>query len=151
MRHAAAFGGLQIFLLHTQKTGIGVFQHWEHGVDGQRNDDGHWHHAQPEEQQADKYEPGNRLKNRDDRQHDTGYPGHSGEGNAKQQAQKKSDGHANQDIASMNQDGIPQHGTVCIKESSHFSSPHSVSATARATLVLVTMPATVSSSLRTIT
>jgi len=33
LRHTAASGGLQIFFLHTQKAGVGVFQHREHGVD----------------------------------------------------------------------------------------------------------------------
>ena len=81
--------------------------------------------------------------------------GDPGEQDARQQSHHKANGHGHHYIHGVLADGSHQLGAVVLEEGPqslhHLASPQRFSATERATLVLVTMPAMVSSSLRTTT
>ena len=150
-RHPAAPGSLQILRLHAQDAGVRIFQDREHGVNGQGDDNGGGPHPQPQKQHADEHQSRHRLEHGHHRQQHRRPPGRAAEQHAQRQPQHKACGHADQHIGDVDADGLRQHGAVNGKECSHRSSPHRVVATDRATLVLVTMPAMVSSLFRTTT
>ena len=101
---------------------------------------------------TDEYQAGDGLEDGEHRDDDAGEPaGDTGEQNPAHQPNGKADSHGNQHINRVLTDGLDQIRAVCLKESHHLASPHRFSATDRATLVLVTMPAMVSSAFRTTT
>ena len=67
------------------------------------------------------------------------------------QSRRKADDHRDQHIYRVQSDGPQQVGAVVLDQRHHLESPHRFSATLRATLVLVTIPAMVSSAFSTTT
>ena len=67
------------------------------------------------------------------------------------QSRRKADDHGDQHIYRVQSDGPQQVGAVVLDQRHHLESPHRFSATLRATLVLVTIPAMVSSAFSTTT
>ena len=78
-------------------------------------------------------------------------PRDSGEEDAEHQSRRKADDHGDQHIYRVQSDGPQQVGAVVLDQRHHLESPHRFSATLRATLVLVTIPAMVSSAFSTTT
>ena len=91
--HAAALCRLLILRVHPQQPGEGVFQHREHGVDGQGDEDGGGLDMEHQEQQADKDHAGNGIEEGQQGEDKLGLPGKAGEEDAQPQAQDKADGH----------------------------------------------------------
>ena len=79
------------YCFHTEQTGIGVFQHREHGIDGERDQHSDGLHAGIEEEDTDKDDTRNGLEDRDQRQGNGGELGCPGQENAEEQAQYKAD------------------------------------------------------------
>ena len=149
--HATALGGLDVFRLYLQNAGVGVFQHWEHGV----HTEGHDHRGidipPPDEQHADEHQAGNGLED-----------GENGDDDARQPPRIRERRMPNTSPAAKPMTTEISTYIVCSPmarrgrrrspgSASSFESPHRFSATQRATLVLVTIPAMVSSAFSTTT
>ena len=151
--HAAAPGRLDVLTVHLQDAGVGVFQHREHGVHAEGHDHRGIGAAPPDEEHPDEHQAGNGLEDGQDRDDDAGEPaGDAGEQDPQHQARRKADDHGHHHEHRVYADGLQQlravirkQGPDGVKQSCHLESPHRFSATLRATLVLVTMPAMVSS------
>lgn len=124
--HAAALCRLLILRVHPQQPGEGVFQHREHGIDGQGDEDGGGLDVEHQEQQADKDHAGDGVEQGEQGQDEPGLPGKAGEEDTQPQAQDKADGHRDQGVEQMHADASDQGLGVARQKLTHTVTPRAV-------------------------